>query len=237
MLVAKLLCCKLRLTKWKPHREDAVERCCYHGDCALLECRQYDITRITKKNEAIYIPNVIDLLIDMVLWNSDLGPPQNHDARLSFIYKDLGPPKNCDTVSPSSYKEPQSSSVSERHGQQRSNESVPLPPQVYFGIKRKANSSLIAAIQRISSSKEDIPGLSNPSGLHSPTSSISVSHRAFSILPKNSNSSRNHRPRARRYTWYCCRCGSGPSEINYVTDCLDCYHPRCAGCSVATTKA
>jgi hypothetical protein len=182
---------------------------------------------------------VIDLLIDMVLWNSDLGPPQNHDTRLSFIYKDLGPPKNYVTDLSCSYKEPQSSSVSERYGQQRSNESVLLPPQIYFGIKRKAqaDSSLTAAIQPISSSKKDVPGPPNPSDRHPRLSSIHISYRAFSIVPKNSNSSRNHRPRARRYTWFCCQCGSGPSEINCVTDCLDCYHPRCAGCSVATTKS
>jgi hypothetical protein len=46
-----------------------------------------------------------------------------------------------------------------------------------------------------------------------------------------------HPPRTRRYTWFCCRCGAGPNEINYAPDCLECYHARCEGCNVVTTKA
>jgi hypothetical protein len=46
-----------------------------------------------------------------------------------------------------------------------------------------------------------------------------------------------HRPRTKRYTWFCCQCGAGPNEINYVPDCLECYHARCEGCNVVTTKA
>jgi hypothetical protein len=214
------------LTKWKPPPEDAVVRC-YRGDCTLLEDSKYDdITKITTKNEAIYIRNVIDLLIEMVVWNSDLGPPQNHKMRLTFRYKYHGPPKNNDTLLSPPHQGLRSSPVAERPSQPSSNESLtPSPQVVYFSIKRKAlaDPGLIAAIKRISSSKKDIPGPSNLSGL--------------SIVPKNSKSSRNHRPRARRYTWLCCQCGSGPSEINCVTDCLDCYHPRCASCSVATTKS
>ncbi|RFU23662.1 hypothetical protein B7463_g12676, partial [Scytalidium lignicola] len=39
-----------------------------------------------------------------------------------------------------------------------------------------------------------------------------------------------------RYTWYCCQCGSGPNEVNYVPDCLACGHTRCADCRVETSR-
>lgn len=41
----------------------------------------------------------------------------------------------------------------------------------------------------------------------------------------------------RRETWFCCQCGDGPNEAHYVLSCLECYHPRCDSCTVATTKA
>ena len=41
----------------------------------------------------------------------------------------------------------------------------------------------------------------------------------------------------RRITWYCCQCGDGPNEVNYVLKCLECGHERCESCTLETTKA
>jgi hypothetical protein len=41
----------------------------------------------------------------------------------------------------------------------------------------------------------------------------------------------------RIYLWFCCQCGDGPSEVTYVSTCLECDHPRCGDCTVQTIKA
>lgn len=47
----------------------------------------------------------------------------------------------------------------------------------------------------------------------------------------------HHHPKPRRYTWFCCQCGDGPSTVKYVPACTECYHTRCCSCTVITSKA
>jgi hypothetical protein len=42
--------------------------------------------------------------------------------------------------------------------------------------------------------------------------------------------------RKQRYMWYCCQCGDGPSDVDYVSCCTECYHRRCGACSVKTKR-
>jgi hypothetical protein len=46
-----------------------------------------------------------------------------------------------------------------------------------------------------------------------------------------------HAPRKRRYMWFCCQCGDGPSDSEYVSNCTECYHRRCGTCSVNNKRA
>jgi hypothetical protein len=57
------------------------------------------------------------------------------------------------------------------------------------------------------------------------------------LFPSNQQLGPTHTSKRRRYMWFCCQCGDGPSDVDYVTSCTDCFHPRCNGCEVATKRA
>lgn len=42
--------------------------------------------------------------------------------------------------------------------------------------------------------------------------------------------------RKRIHVWFCCQCGNGGHTVNYVEECLECYHSRCGVCRVETMK-
>lgn len=192
---------------------DSVIEIWNHGNSTLVVGSRYDdITKITKRNEEFYIPNVIDLVIEMILWNSDLGPPQNHDTRLSI---------------------PREGSSSVAETQQGPIESITPPPESRSGMKRTADFDSIHATpsRNLGAGKKDILGQSNRLDLHPTLSSTSTTLKASTISFKNTNSSRNV-PSKTRYTWFCCQCRSGPKEISYTPQCLECYHFRCSGCIV-----
>ncbi|KAE9365297.1 hypothetical protein N431DRAFT_549536 [Stipitochalara longipes BDJ] len=56
-------------------------------------------------------------------------------------------------------------------------------------------------------------------------------------FPSSQQLGPGHTPRKRRYMWFCCQCGDGPSDVDYVSSCTECYHPRCRTCKVATKTA
>lgn len=40
----------------------------------------------------------------------------------------------------------------------------------------------------------------------------------------------------RIFIWFCCQCGKGGHMVNYVVQCLECFHSRCGDCPVERTK-
>ena len=60
--------------------------------------------------------------------------------------------------------------------------------------------------------------------------------RTTMLLPSTHQLGPGHTPGKRRYMWFCCQCGDGPSDVDYVSNCTDCDHPRCRFCGVAPKK-
>jgi hypothetical protein len=214
----------------------------------LRTCINHEhITKINKKNEACFISNIIDLLVEMALWCSDLEPPETLTRRLRFPVKgSLFRPSKYKWETAADYREGplqlQTSTFKPEHydnpssqPEEWTNESKEAPP-----VTKPVASPVSQALElshRLGQEEYDSQE-ARPTGLQF-NESTSHNARTSSFQPTYGNRTvtETKAGKKKRVVWYCCQCHSGPSQINYVPECLECYHMRCADCSVDITKA
>jgi hypothetical protein len=97
-------------------------------------------------------------------------------------------------------------------------------------IRRRESISLLPSLEPIAEVEEEEDGEEEPQmGAMMRNITLTASSPIQQLGPPKPQ-------KKKRYVWYCCQCGDGPNEVHYVGACLECYHPRCGGCSVKATK-